>query len=504
MTIVSEALLAIGIIMVSMAFVLVGGNIISFQTEGLFQSTQNRIPAQISKLVREMPSASGTYSTTFQPSIESYTLQIQSNRTITAEVPDAGRSSTTFLDYRMENTVIRNAEEICITKKSDNVSITSGSCQTDNLNNFCANGRCINGICQVNRGETCANSGGDCTCNTQCQPDYEANSHMNPITGAGDNTDDTNQKECVLPRFVGSQDNSGDKCEYDFECGTDSGQDLQCNSATGSSGLSNSYCCPQGKNWNGSQCEDVDKLKLVFVPLNTKNGDYNYGNGVSTQSSFFEQVYPVSSQDVKFEKLTQTCNVPVDQNSCSNDDRRNTLQKVQDCAINQGHGNADHYVGMFQNNICQNIGPSNKDVAGWSVPTTPSVVSEAGFKEVTAHEIGHNYGLNDEYIDACRYTSIGNRQVAVSPEQSNCLKTSLNGDKGYPSEAAQDDPSIGMADNSPFCAGGTQEPDDYSVYCAGNLNSQGGRSIMSYAGAPTPRRFSTPSLNYLNTLGDFS
>jgi hypothetical protein len=411
MTVVSEALLAIGIIMVSMAFVLVGGNIISFQTEGLFQSTQNRIPAQISKLVREMPSASGTYSTTFQPSIESYTLQIQSNRTITAEVPDAGRSSTTFLDYRMENTVIRNAEEVCITKKSDNVSITSGSCETGNLNNFCADGRCINNICQPDRGETCANSGGDCTCNTQCQPDYEAGTYMNPIQGAGDSMEDTDQKECVLPRFVDAQDNPGDKCEYDFECGTDSGQDLQCNSATGSSGLSDTYCCPQGKNWNGIKCKDTNVLEIAAVPISfpaselddSISGYSSYTDMISSMSQaygantpFKQCSAPGNHYEIKPIRKSNVQNIAACDIDCqigapnTGADLNQCGQKMKDCADQAlGIGEYNRVHGFCKGFNCGGFG-------GIAFRPGDTAVTHTGQNDIDAtflHEDGHNNNL---------------------------------------------------------------------------------------------------------------
>ncbi|EGQ43706.1 MAG: hypothetical protein J07AB43_16970 [Candidatus Nanosalina sp. J07AB43] len=275
-----------------------------------------------------MPDASAQFSTTYTPDVETYELQVQEGRTITTNVPEAGSSSTEFLNYNIQNTVIRNAEDICIKKKSDQVTLERGPCGSPDLDDFCENGRCINDICQPERGETCANSGGDCTCSTQCQPGYEAGTYMNPIQGAGDGNDDTNQTECVLPKFVGALDSNGSECEYDFECGTNpSGQDLQCNQPAPGSPPTGSYCCPSGTNYDGNQCKDVKRVKLVFVPLNTKNGAYSYDSGVSTQSSFFKQVYPISSQSVEVEKISNICNVDVDQTSCSTSDRVDTLSQ---------------------------------------------------------------------------------------------------------------------------------------------------------------------------------
>jgi hypothetical protein len=271
MTIVSEALLAIGIIMVSMAFVLVGGNIVGFQTSGLFQSSQNQISEEISDTVREMPDASAQFSTTYRPGVETYELQVQGGRTITANVPEAGSSSTEFLNYNIQNTVIRNAEEICIQKKSDQVTLERGRCGSPDLDEFCENGRCINDRCQPDRGETCANSGGDCKCPGDaesddddpsgiCKPDYRAKYFINAPGNGDPQIDSTKPMGCVKQDYVNVQ-SQGERCEYDFEC---KASDV-CSSTSDSI---NEHCCPLGQSWNGNQCIDTQTFDIVYVPVN--------------------------------------------------------------------------------------------------------------------------------------------------------------------------------------------------------------------------------------------
>ena len=416
MTIVSEALLAVGIIMVSMAFVLVGGNIISFQTEGLFGSTQNQMPDQISSLIRELPRSSGEFSTTYEPSIETYTLQVQENRTLTADIPDAGRASTEFLDYRIQNTVIRNAEEICIRKESRKISLTRGSCDAGNLSNFCANGRCINNECQPGKGETCGNSGGDCTCpgdaqsndaSSTCKPDYRAENFIN-APGAGDgNIDSTKPIGCVKQDYVNAQ-STGERCEYNFECkGTD-----VCSSTSSSV---NKHCCPSGQSWDGSQCIDTQIFDIVYVPVNFDSGnlgDYQSDAGDFHQSfidsSPFDSCTAPDNHAKKHvaQSISSVCDIDADTSDgdwgTETGPRGSWSGKwaeVRDCAneIYGGNGWDNVHAICREGEYCSDPGLGGK--AAW-IGTPASFTDQKSSNQlglnpsrVGAHEIGHTLDL---------------------------------------------------------------------------------------------------------------
>lgn len=408
MTIVSEALLAIGIIMVSMAFVLVGGNIVGFQTSGLFQSSQNQISEEISDTIREMPDASAQFSTTYRPGVETYELQVQEGRTITADVPEAGSSSTEFLNYNIQNTVIRNAEEICIQKKSDQVTLERGRCTSPDLDEFCENGRCINDICQPDRGETCTNSGGDCTCSTQCQPNYEAGTYMNPIQGAGDGNDDTNQKECVLADFYGAQDTNGSECRYNFECGTNSGgQNLQCNQPAPNGPNTGSYCCPSGATWDGNQCKQENRYDIVYIPARYSDQsafetDADQAHSYFVSRSPFNQCSTPANAVNEIKLSISQCNIQncdiTPGGSYGNSDPNRCYKEMRQCANNQlGTGNWNKLVGIAEGNGPVITTPSGATgrLCGRAknIPSDISVSYSACGTDTVSHEAGHTLGL---------------------------------------------------------------------------------------------------------------
>lgn len=408
MTIISEALLAVGIILVSMAFVIVGGNIISFQTEGLFSSTQNQMPEQITGIVNELPESSGEFSTTYEPEIDTYTLQVQENRTVTADIPDAGRSSTEFLDYRIENTVIRNADKICIRKNSNNISISSGSCDTGNLSTFCANGRCINNNCQPGKGETCANSGGDCSCpadsaspeaSDTCKPDYKADNFIN-ASGAGDSDlDATRPIGCVEKDYINAQ-SKGDRCEYDFEC---KGSNT-CSSSTSSSGR----CCPQGEMWNGSACTPTYQIVAVPIKYNLPSEMSSYKQDASDFEEFWERksvFRTCNSPDkaVEVKTLSNTCSNDVSsacQGSFCSDACANAI--IQ-CASNN-YPNFDKAEGFYDGPGMSVSGGTVTGCSGKADLTLDNQgssnggaihITGSGFEsgKGVAHELGHDFGL---------------------------------------------------------------------------------------------------------------
>jgi hypothetical protein len=481
-------------------FSLVSVEIIGSQQSGTFSQVQGGMASQIVETVDRINGIEGASQVTYEPPVDLYTLSFDEEG-MRLEVDGGSTTQIDITSAEISETTIEDADALCITKDEE-ITVEQGRCSPVDVSEICSGGGCNPGICQPDLGEDCTNSA--CTypenaenpdASEYCDPDYTGDEVAKPDPTVGIGW--VNQSHVNVK-------NEGETCSRDFQCGTtSSGENLKCNplhSTASSSGPNR--CCPEGEKWDGSQCkEEEDKVKLVFVPLNQNTGLYD--SGVSTQSDFFKEVYPISSDNVEIVKMSNVCEVPVksDYSTCTESNRTQTLSEVENCAVNSGYGDADHYVGMFQTDVCNfpDTAPEfpnmeGKNPAGWSIPDTPSVVAEANHKIVTAHEIGHNYGLNDEYVDACRY-DIGR----VDPKNSNCLKQSLEGDDGVQSESKDN-----IGHNSPFCAGGSQTPDSYSFYCLGNKNSEGGRAIMSSAGLADPRKFSEPSINYLNSLGDFS
>lgn len=489
MTITSEVIMAIGMITLAAIFSLVSAEIISGQQSGIFGDAQNRMTQELSDSIETMEGLEGGTQLTYTPPVDFYTLEESSNG-FALRISGEDTETYSFQSLKVEiDDTIEDADHLCLTREGTDLRIAAGSCDTFDTSDICEDG-CSTTICQPELGEDCTNT----ACTYPENADSEASQYCDPSYSPDyiDEGEPTTEMEWVDQDYT--DQGKGDRCEKDFECGTSGGEELECNSAT-SSGPSGSYCCPSGEKWDGSSCEEVNEIKLVFVPLNENSDDYD--DAVSSQSGFFIEQFPVESEDVEVTKVSDVCNLEYDY--CSNQGQ--VLRDVENCAESAGHTDYMFAIGVFQNNVCGTT-------AGWSHPSVDSAVVETSSKVITAHEIGHQYGLNDEYLDVCRYgDDYGDSgDTILLDEDANCLQTDLDGARGR-------DPSnpSNMVSDSPFCAGGTESPfdylsdeDAYSAWCEGNQNSKGGRDIMSYAGAPGPREFAEPAMEHLREQEDFS
>lgn len=398
MTIISEALLAVGTIMVAIAFVFVGGNIINFQSEGLFTSTQNQFSEEVSDVVNGLPDSGGSFSTTYQPSVSTYTLTIQEHRTAVAEIPGQESSSMTFLDYYMENTRISDADEICISKTGSRINFSEGSCSSGGLSDFCTNGRCVNNLCQIEKGETCSNSQGDCMCpgdaesdeaSGVCDSDYEAESFINADTSGKDTT----ELGCVKDTYVDVQQ-KGELCSQDFECSSS----LSCSDPHYSaSGVSGNRCCPDGTSWNGSACQDNNRYEVVIVPARYSDQS-TFEQDAENAFNYFVSKSPFSQcsePDNKIKKTTldiSQCNI----NNC-NVKNDACFNEMKQCADNQlGIGNWNKIIGLAEGNgPLITINGQTGRICGKAegIPAPVSVTYSACGAKTAAHETGHSTGL---------------------------------------------------------------------------------------------------------------
>ena len=59
------------------------------------------------------------------------------------------------------------------------------------------------------------------------------------------------------------------------------------------------------------------------------------------------------------------------------------------------HYPADYYIGLTDGDVSLD---GDRDVTGWTFgPNSSAVIAEASFVSVTSHELGHVFGLCDEY-----------------------------------------------------------------------------------------------------------
>lgn len=217
--------------------------------------------------------------------------------------------------------------------------------------------------------------------------------------------------------------------------------------------------CAEEEVCSNNKCEKA-KLILAFVPINWKGSISSFNSAVDTQASFLIKNIPLSEcpEKIKIIKIPEKCNYDI---TCGCSD----LEASKNCA-NRWTTNYDYVIGLTDGDNCGST-------VGFSCGSG-IVYVEKDYPEVTAHELGHEFGLRDEY---CAF-------LPPSPNVDIC------GPEAYPNPLSI---SYGCDVTGGCCWG-------YNIYgptCFGNKNSAGGRSIMSFAGAPGPRAFDIPSIEHL-------
>ena len=219
------------------------------------------------------------------------------------------------------------------------------------------------------------------------------------------------------------------------------------------------------------------KLTLLFLPVDWSGGMANYSLAVAKHAGMIQSNIPLRDcpGQVRIIQFNTTCNVGFTKSASSCNTQK--LNIVAACARSTGL-DYDYAIGITDVPVCGNVEGYSEGIR--------TVFAEVQFPLTTIHELGHEWGLNDEYINACK-CGLG----LVNPD-SNCLNSSLGGS----------DP-LGRYTPA-YCAGGTNCPTRYVATCQGNVDALGGRCIMSYANAPDPRAFCADCYDYLLTLPELN
>ncbi len=227
-------------------------------------------------------------------------------------------------------------------------------------------------------------------------------------------------------------------------------------------------------------------LKVLAVPLKWESSQSEFENAVNVQSDFFIKGTQLKGcpERVSISKL----NV-VTENFKDFDCFSNRLFDIRDFVSGKGY-NPNEYdiiVGFLddKNNCGNTAGSSNG---------ADTLFVTSGIENILAHEIGHIFGLEDQYCsnpagsadNRCNDGGIAKYFYNGIPDK-NPLSASLSCD---PNGA----PCCNFDDNH-LCS-----KLNYHVCCYGNKNSLGGSSIMSYADAEGPRAFDQKEIEYLSKI----
>jgi hypothetical protein len=240
----------------------------------------------------------------------------------------------------------------------------------------------------------------------------------------------------------------------------------------------------------GDACEP--SVKLLFVPLNWVGTQADFNTAVDTQVQFFIGNIPLKDcpEKIMMRKLSVTSQ---NNNAFTCSMSNCGVDNVRDFVTGIGINVADYdvIVGVTQHTMCNPIeGCSNGADCIW-VSTS--------YQSVTAHELGHIYGLEDEYCS----NPAGSADCRCNDgDMASASCGNIAGDGGVTGDVNWLDASLGCDPTGPPCC----EWNDYA-YCSGyrvcskgNKNSGGGRCIMSYADAADPRSFCQHCRDYLATV----
>jgi len=234
----------------------------------------------------------------------------------------------------------------------------------------------------------------------------------------------------------------------------------------------------------------LEKLKILAVPLNWVGTQQEFETEFNKQLEFFIQDLPI--KNCKDKIVTKFLSVETENFegfTCSEHDSLS----VEDFAEKKGYDskNYDIIVGAAKGSPCTEIVEDEDLEKGTTGGTRGIDDAWIAFADpaALAHEFGHIFGLRDQYC--CKSLGSKGGWCTVAGEPTKEYPNPLNerfGCNPY-------DTSCCNFDEDNQCSG-------YSICCYGNKNSRGGRSVMSYKGAPTPRGFDVNEIKHLSKLLD--
>lgn len=234
------------------------------------------------------------------------------------------------------------------------------------------------------------------------------------------------------------------------------------------------------------------QVRLLFVPLEWDQTQAQFNEAVDQQVAFFTDSTPL--RDCPDRISVGKLSVSTDNLAPFTGSPEEILEFVEGRGYNVA--NYDVIVGLINDtpSVYPVVGRSNGDNCIWVTNSRPSTDGTVFYPSCTAHELGHIYGLEDEYCS--------------NPAGSTDCRCN-DGDSAYCGNTPGDGAATGdvnWLDADLGCnPSGTSCCDDcvavnYGVCCDGNINEAGGRCIMSWARAANPRSFCLYCREHLATV----
>ena len=232
--------------------------------------------------------------------------------------------------------------------------------------------------------------------------------------------------------------------------------------------------------------------KFLIVPLTWKGSQASFDQAATIQLDNFLDQVPLSAcrENVVINKLNVSTQNFSTWNCSANSYGLTEIKDFVRKNLNIDPADYDVILGLVEDSPCKYDGASNGADVIWS---------STEYQIVTAHELGHIYGLEDQYCSnqagstdpRCNDGDIQNDGPITGDV--NWLSASLPYD--CPPNGALDSTGSKCCNfnEANLC---TSKP--YGVCCHGNKNPAGGRSTMSYSNAPEPRGFDTIELAHLD------
>lgn len=163
--------------------------------------------------------------------------------------------------------------------------------------------------------------------------------------------------------------------------------------------------CPSGKSCVSGECVEEPKLNLMFVPVNwetreiglfekilnflTGKKEIDFESAVDKQAEVFLESTGLNSCMDKIRILKHKTNCEVNLSMTSNKGRHEVLKNITNCLSKNPVPDNWRIIGLTDKSI--------PGALGYTCRVCRTVIANISRDEVSAHELGHTYGLCDEY-----------------------------------------------------------------------------------------------------------